>query len=215
MNLIFAGLGVIAAGVALALKKSSSQNDPFTIPSEDFQQTTTTLEDLQVTLDPTTYTPAAVAPDTAADNEAAFLDMIAFSEGVAKGEDGYRTLFGGGLFDSFADHPRKFFSFTDKLGRVLKTSAAGRYQFLMRTWDEIAQKLQLADFSPENQDRAALELIRQRGAQNDVRAGRIAQAIAKCAPIWASLPGAGYSQHENKLTALVASYQAAGGNLEG
>ena len=84
----------------------------------------------------------------------------------------------------------------------------------MRTWDELARRLQLPDFGPESQDAAALELIRQRGATNDVRAGRISQAIAKCAPIWASLPGAGYAQNENKLTSLVAQYQAAGGNLE-
>lgn len=212
MTLILIGLGVVAVGVALMLKRSTS--DPFSIASEDDQQTTTTFEDLQVTINPTTYTPAAVSNDTAAVNEAAFLDMIAFSEGVAKGEAGYQTLFGGGQFESFADHPRKFFNFTNKRGEALRTSAAGRYQFLSRTWDDLARRLQLPDFGPDSQDAAALELVRQRGATNDVRAGRINQAIAKCAPIWASLPGAGYAQHENKLTSLVAQYQAAGGNME-
>lgn len=64
------------------------------------------------------------------------------------------------------------------------------------------------------QDRACIELIRQPGALADVQAGRVPEAIAKCAKTWASLPGAGYNQPERKLTALVASYTQAGGNLE-
>lgn len=78
----------------------------------------------------------------------------------------------------------------------------------------LAAKLGLPDFSPESQDRACLELIRQRNALSDVEAGRVESAIAKCAPIWASLPGAGYNQPERKLSALVASYNQAGGTLE-
>ena len=146
-------------------------------------------------------------------NERAFLDMIAYSEGTA-GPNGYRTLFGGTTFDSFANHPRQSFQFTDKAGRNLRTTAAGRYQFLARTWDELAKKLELSDFGPANQDAAALELIRQRGALRDVQAGRIQAAIAKVAPIWASLPGAGYNQPERKLSNLLASYTQAGGQLE-
>lgn len=155
------------------------------------------------------------APDrsTAERNENAFLDMIAYSEGTG-GPNGYRTLFGGGLFTDMTAHPRQYFTFTDKLGKTNRTSAAGRYQFLARTWDDLANRLGLIDFGPASQDAAALELIRQRGALKDVQAGRITQAIAKCAPIWASLPGAGYNQPERKLTNLLLSYSQAGGNLE-
>lgn len=175
-------------------------------------QTAGTVESLINQLNPMQYidrTPDQIA----AANEAAFLDMIAYAEGTA-GPDGYRTMFGGGLFDSYADHPRVLHSFTDKIGRQLKTSAAGRYQFLARTWDELQRKLDLPDFGPASQDSAALELIRQRGALADVRAGRVAEAVAKVAPIWASLPGAGYHQPERKLTQLLAAYQASGGNIE-
>lgn len=154
-----------------------------------------------------------VSEASAAMNRKAFLDMIAYSEGTS-GPDGYRTMFGGGLMDSLADHPARFFDFTDKAGRKLKTSAAGRYQFLLRTWREIAAKLNLTDFGPDNQDAAALELIRQRGALKDIDAGRISEAIRKCAPVWASLPGAGYAQPERPLKNLLASYSNAGGNLE-
>jgi lysozyme len=139
--------------------------------------------------------------------------MIAYSEGTS-GPNGYRTMFGGGLAANLDDHPRQMFSFTNKNGQNLKTTAAGRYQFLSRTWDELAKSLALPDFGPASQDAAALELIRRRGALKDVDAGRITAAIAKCAPIWASMPGAGYAQPERKLNTLLASFTAAGGNLE-
>lgn len=151
--------------------------------------------------------------DLAARNERAILDMIAYAEGT-NSPAGYRMLFGGGLFDSFADHPRRLIPFTNKIGQQLKSSAAGRYQFLARTWDELRKKLDLPDFGPESQDRAALELIRQRGALGDVHAGRIEAAIQKIAPIWASLPGAGYNQPERKLSALLTAYRDSGGTFE-
>ncbi|MBN8506128.1 MAG: glycoside hydrolase family 104 protein [Burkholderiales bacterium] len=142
--------------------------------------------------------------------------MIAFAEGTAnRPGGGYATLFGGGQFTSFADHPRQVFSFRNKRGEQLRTSAAGRYQFLARTWDELRQKLGLPDFGPESQDAAALELIRQRGALGDVDAGRLFTAIGKVSKVWASLPGAGYAQPERKHADLLAAYAAAGGdNLE-
>ncbi len=167
------------------------------------------LQAIPATLGITQPTP----PELAARNERAFLDMIAYAEGTA-GPDGYRTMFGHRLFDSFADHPRQYFEFTNARGEKLRTSAAGRYQFLARTWDTLKARLNLPDFGPESQDRAAIELIRERGALPDVRAGRVAAAVVKVAPIWASLPGAGYAQPERKLSALLASYTTAGGNLE-
>jgi len=38
-------------------------------------------------------------------------------------------------------------------------------------------------------------------------------AIQKCNHIWASLPGAGYGQRENKLDDLLAVYKQEGGNV--
>ena len=46
-----------------------------------------------------------------------------------------------------------------------------------------------------------------------MRAGRFADAVAKCKKEWASLPGAGYGQRENSLATLQAAYLDAGGNL--
>lgn len=171
------------------------------------------VDELATSLNPMTYTTPAAPIDQAAANERAFLDMIAYAEGTS-GADGYAMMFGGTLMDSLADHPRRLFAFTNKAGQQLKTSAAGRYQFLARTWDALRAQLGLPDFGPDSQDAAALELIRQRGALGDVQAGRIAEAVRKCAPIWASLPGAGYHQPERKLSQLLAAYQAGGGTVE-
>jgi muramidase (phage lysozyme) len=142
-------------------------------------------------------------------NEQAFLWTLRVSEGTS-GPDGYRTIVGGSTFDSFVDHPRVLIPLPN-LG--ISSIAAGAYQIIRRTWDGVRGKLGLTDFSPVSQDAAALELIRQRGALADVRAGRFATAIDKCKKEWASLPGAGYGQHENTLAKLQSAYTIAGGYI--
>lgn len=144
-------------------------------------------------------------------NEKAFLDMLAVSEGTyGHGDKGYNVIVGGDLFHGYAKHPNVLVTL-NKAG--LKSTAAGRYQFLKRTWDALALKLHLPDFSPASQDLAALELIAECGASDDVRSGRFADAVYKCRKIWASLPGAGYGQHENSLESLESAYFRAGGSL--
>lgn len=168
------------------------------------------FEQAAIMLNPSTYTPDTVPAAVGDRNARAFLDMIASAEGTA-GPDGYRTMFGYRYFDSFADHPRQYFDFTDRAGRQLRTSAAGRYQFIVSTWDTLQRRLGLPDFGPDSQDAAALELIRERGALADVRSGRIESAIGKVRKVWASLPGAGYAQPERSLSTLLAAYRSAGG----
>ena len=220
-----------AAAAAVLMRQDESGGDSFAFASVDdgtMPDSADTMPDQLPSLAETAWVQAADLGDTitaavglssvpaagSADrNTRAFLDMLAYSEGTA-GPNGYRTLFGGTLFESYADHPRQSFQFTDKKGRTLRTTAAGRYQFLSRTWDALKAQLNLPDFSPASQDAAALELVRQRGALRDVQAGRIVQAIQKCAPIWASLPGAGYDQPERKLSSLLTTYAQAGGTTE-
>lgn len=159
---------------------------------------------------------------TAQQNTAAFLAAITYGEGT-RGDNGYRTLCGGGLFDSYADHPAltgwSGLPLSDAmckgagLGSGCKSTAAGRYQIIKPTWLSLKSKLGLPDFSPASQDAAAIELIRQRGALADVQAGRIESAVNKCAKVWASLPGAGYGQREVKLQNFISNYQAEGGAL--
>ena len=150
---------------------------------------------------------ATVIPAGNDANRAAFLAMIRQSEGTA-GANGYRTYYGGSLFDSFADHPNvkhRVFGIT--------STAAGAYQFLYSTWKECQRALSLPDFSPASQDQAALYLLKRSGALAAIDAGQFTRAVQLAAPTWASLPGAGYGQHENPLASLQAAYQSAGGTV--
>lgn len=182
---------------------------------DEASQLPTVFESAAVTMSPSTYTPDTSTPDQGDRNARAFLDMIAAAEGTAGQPDGgYRTLFGYGTFDSYSDHPRVRVPF----GNTYST-AAGRYQILARTWDGLVSKLgrgALPDFGPDNQDRAALELIRERGALNDVRAGRVAAAVGKVAKVWASLPGANYAgQGMRSDDFIITAYRNAGGTITG
>ena len=148
-------------------------------------------------------------------NMKAFLDMLGFSEGTDKpGQPtrnrGYDVIVGGSLFNDYSDHPRKLISLP-KLG--IKSTAAGRYQVLAKFYDAYKKQLRLPDFSPASQDAIAMQLIRECKATADIEAGRIADAIHKCRSRWASLPGAGYGQHEQKLDKLIQVYKEAGGVL--
>ena len=145
-----------------------------------------------------------------------FLDLIAFSEGTStiKGsDDGYNVLYGGGLFKGYLDHPRQELTFPIK-GRPVTSTAAGRYQILERYWDAYRRSLQLkGGFTPENQDRIALQLIRECRALDDIRAGRIEKAIARCSSRWASFPGNDYDQNPHEMKKLLAQWHRLGGVL--
>ena len=146
-------------------------------------------------------------------NVRAFLWMLRHGEGTT-GPDGFRTMFGGDLFDNgFADHPRKAIS-ASLSGKPITSTAAGAYQFLSKTWTSIAFQCGLKDFSPGNQDIAAVALIRGRGALDDVIAGRFNQAVGKCAKEWASLPGSPYGQPTTTMEKARSLYAAAGGTFD-
>lgn len=182
--------------------------------SADVPQQLPSLFDEALTfMDPSTY--EFQQPGSQAEtNQRAFLDMLAVSEGTANlGDRGYNVLFGGDLFSSYADHPRLLITRTFNNGNTVTSSAAGRYQFLRRTWDALREQLQLPDFGPDSQDRAALQLIAERGALADVRAGRFGAALTKCRKTWASLPGAGYNQPEHAIDYLADAYARAGGMI--
>lgn len=101
----------------------------------------------------------------------AFLDLIGHTEGAD-----YNTLYGGASFKSFAKHPGN--------------GPAGRYQFKPGTYGEIAGQIGLRDFSPQSQDAAAIELLRQKGALPYILKGDWKGAIARLVPYtWSSLPG--------------------------
>lgn len=157
-------------------------------------------------------------------NLKAFLQMIAVSEGTsAIGDNGYNCLVGSRasmplLFGSYHDHPRVRIQLRadDKStpkNEELTSTAAGRYQILARYYDAYKKLLKLPGFGPAAQDAIATQMILEQKALPDIEAGRFDLAVEKCKNIWASLPGAGYGQHENKLVDLRAAYVKAGGSL--
>ncbi len=146
----------------------------------------------------------------ASKNLSAFLDMIAHSEGTAKlGDDGYNVIVGGKIFKSYADHPRQIVL----LKPGLASTAAGRYQLLARYFDTYKKQLNLPGFDPVSQDAIAIQQIRECKALDAIEQGAFDLAVKLCAHIWASLPGAGYGQRENKIADLRSTYAEAGGVL--
>ncbi|SIT28054.1 glycoside hydrolase family 104 protein [Achromobacter sp. MFA1 R4] len=149
-------------------------------------------------------------------NVLAFLDMLAASEGTDDGrqptkDDGYDVLVGGKLFTGYDDHPNVLV----RLNASLSSTAAGRYQILYRYWMHYKELLKLPDFGPMSQDRYAIQQLKERRAIADIQAGRFDEAVSKVRNIWASLPGAGYQQHEQKIERLRDAYVRAGGTLAG
>ncbi|WP_414451521.1 glycoside hydrolase family 104 protein [Burkholderia sp. 22PA0099] len=150
-------------------------------------------------------------------NRVAFLDAIAVSEIgsalLARSDDGYNVLVGATvsrplLFSDYAKHP-------NVLNRQIRvpSTAAGRYQILSRWWRIYQAQMKLPDFGPVSQDRYALQQLREHGALPLIDAGRFREAVAKVSNVWASLPGAGYGQHENGIEPLLAAYRSAGGEV--
>lgn len=151
------------------------------------------------------------AADVAHPNVRALVAVIRRGEGTA-GENGYRTLFGGGLFDSFAAHPN--IRVTRTLGgKPITSTAAGAGQFLYSTWQETARIMGLPDFSPASQDRAIVGRIAARGALDDAKAGRFDVAVKKIATEWASMPGSPYGQPVISLATARAVFASSGGSF--
>lgn len=141
----------------------------------------------------------------------AFLKTIAFSEGTDKPgqptkDRGYDVIVGGALFSGY-DKPQKFSVHLPKLD--IYSSAIGRYQILYKYAVHYIKALNLPDFGPDSQDAIAWQLIGECRARADVLAGRLEAAIEKCRSRWASLPGAGYGQHEHTMEALRVFYNKA------
>src|SRR4051812_12321255 len=125
MRLLLAAVLMLAAGAALAARRPASSSLPFTAQDmqpgawdDNWQEAAGIPLDAMPTLD----------DGQEARNVAAFLAMIHAAEGTAA-EGGYGALFGwpgipGRSFDPYtvSGHPKQFFTFTDKAGRVQRTS---------------------------------------------------------------------------------------------
>lgn len=118
-----------------------------------------------------------------------FLFLITETEGTDRQGTPYNELYGYDNFTDFSKHPN-----INVTKGGLTSTAAGRYQMLKGTWDGVQAQLNLPDFSPLSQDKAAIQLIKNRGAYDAVINGDFQTAIAKTNKEWASLPGSPYGQ---------------------
>lgn len=170
-----------------------------------------------------TEQPAGVDDDTAARNVTAFLYALRCSEGTEGQPDAYRVCYGyKHTVADLSDHPALTGEWKGEVlpdamcagagfGPGCRSSAAGAYQLIRGTWRDLRDKLDLDDFTPASQDAAALELVRQRGALEDVKAGRFGQAFTKCRNVWASLPGNYAGQGQRSQAQLAQWVDQAGG----
>ena len=142
-------------------------------------------------------------------NVQAFLKAIRLGEGTLD-EAGYYRIVGGGTFTDDSAHP-KVKVYIPRYD--VHSTAAGAYQIIFPTWSGLCRQYDFPDFTPASQDEAAVALIAEKHALGDVKAGRLADAVAKCASIWASLPGSDAGQRTESFDAVELTYLQNGGTI--
>lgn len=166
--------------------------------------------------------PRSLAADIGGPNLCAALDTIAWSELGAQllklTDDGYNVIVTSTpsnpiLFEDYSKHPNRLMHFVNKRGIGGNSTAAGRYQCLNRFAVAYITSLKLPDFGPESQDKIALKQIKEQGAYLLFQQGKFTAGIERIKNIWASLPGAGYDQHEQSFALLEAIYVQKGGQI--
>ena len=113
--------------------------------------------------------------------------VVKYAEGTGQDGTPYKVMFGGGHFDNTKPgHPNQVIDG----GNGMASAAAGAYQIMPFTWDEVAKALgwpEDAPMSKENQDKAFIYLAKRRGV--DVTTAPFTREnVAKLAPEWASFP---------------------------
>jgi muramidase (phage lysozyme) len=124
--------------------------------------------------------------DVAEANIDSYLEFLNKAEGSPKSN----TIVGGGQFDDYSKHPGVV-GVTTKEG---PSTAAGKWQITERTYNDIAPKIGVTDFSEDSQKAIAIKLIENNNALEDVKKGDWNKANAKLGKVWASLPSSPYSQ---------------------
>jgi len=211
--LLFAGLAaylLFRPQEAAALQVDSKANDTSVVPDA----AETNLETNPIFFAPS-IPPEVRAMNDPQANLSAFLYMIRSTEHVyprdVTNDAAYSIFYGGTKFQSFRDHPvitgeKKGVPLPDAMCAAagLKpgcvSTAAGAYQLIKPTWVRLRDKLNLPDFSPLSQDRAAVGLLEEIGAVDLIYSGDIEGAIHKASRIWASLPGSTAQQNPKALS---------------
>lgn len=134
----------------------------------------------------------------------AVLSVIAAAEGTGSN---YNIIFSFRKFSSYADHPRQVVC-----SGGYCSDAAGRYQFLSTSWDETRRGIGVRDFTPDSQDKGAVQRMQAfRGVREHssvLSRPAFERMIYKLNREWASLPGSPYGQPTKSMSSLWNVYQA-------
>ena len=148
---------------------------------------------------------------------AAFLDLIAWSEGTSispvSKNDGYDVIVSGvdgrHTFNDYGFHPFAH-GRADIVVRAstppLLSTASGRYQINLPTWLSVSREHAIPSFSPMNQDSAAIALLSKHDAINHILAGDLQVAFALASCRWASFPGSNANQPTHTPANLLSVY---------
>jgi muramidase (phage lysozyme) len=158
------------------------------------------------------YKPAISWDVSPRNNVTAMLDLVAWAEGT---DDRYNVIYTGAKFDDFSKHPDRVMC-----SAGLCSAAAGRYQFMPATWGTVKAKLNLPDFSPQSQDKAAVQLMKDGGCYGAAVRGDVADFADRCWTQWASFQGANGAkldarQRSHPIDQLKAKYQEFLGTANG
>lgn len=133
----------------------------------------------------------------------ALLEIIAFAEGTADygANDGYDVMFTFRVANGCTEHPNKV-----NCSGSLCSTAAGRYQFLYKTWTPMGYP----DFEPNHQALGAMALVKQRSVSlpstRALTATEFKTVLDKISYEWASLPPGRYGQPVRTSSELRALY---------
>ena len=141
----------------------------------------------------------------------AFLDLLAALEGtdfrtvfyhkanIVNSDRGYNVRFPSKTFSGYQSHPKTVL-YAPVFGKMVGSSAAGRYQILKGTWASLEAILGLEDFTPENQDLGAIYLMYEKKVIKDIiNEINFEDVISKLGSIWATMPG---SQHNEYVATI-------------
>lgn len=144
-------------------------------------------------------------------NVQAFLRVIRDAESAGE----YNVLYGGGHFDDYSKHPNIRTPFHNPLkskeGNNDFSTAAGAYQINYPTWIFILTVSTISDFSKLSQDKAAIVLLKTRGALSPLFAGDFKSALDAASGTWASLPGSKSGQRQLSYDSVLAKFNSYGG----
>lgn len=134
----------------------------------------------------------------------------------------YDVIYGGRHFNNMSHHPHVSVPIQSGPNQGQTSSAAGAYQFLAPTWDDISKRYGLQDFSAPSQDYGAWMLaneVYRKKTGGDLtealKAGKLQDVAHTLSGTWTSLSGGIEAQPNGSGRGLLANYQAGLGQIPG